>query len=48
MIDIPVLRWGKPYDSLEKQEVVHFETGEPVARVSQANGGMVKMDRRVR
>ena len=46
MIDIPVLRWGKPYDSLEKQEVVHFETGEPVARVSQANGGMVKMDRR--
>ena len=46
MIDIPVLRWGKPYDSMEKQEVVHFETGEPVARVSQANGAMVKMDRR--
>jgi acyl-CoA reductase-like NAD-dependent aldehyde dehydrogenase len=31
---------------MEKQEVVHFETGEPVARVSQANGAMVKMDRR--
>lgn len=46
MIEIPVLRWGKPYESLEKQEVVHFETGEVLAKVHQANGGMLKMDKR--
>jgi acyl-CoA reductase-like NAD-dependent aldehyde dehydrogenase len=44
--EIPVLRWGKPYESLEKQEVVHFETGETLAQVHQANGGMLKMDKR--
>lgn len=46
MIEIPVIRWGKQYDSLEKQEVVHFETGEVLAKVHQANGGMLKMDKR--
>lgn len=46
MLEIPALRWGKPYDSLEKQEVVHFETGEVLAKVHQANGGMLKMDKR--
>src|SRR5258708_6563515 len=29
MLHLPVLRWGAPYDSLEKDEVVHFSTGEP-------------------
>jgi acyl-CoA reductase-like NAD-dependent aldehyde dehydrogenase len=46
VLEIPALRWGKPYESLEKQEVVHFETGEVLARVHQANGGMLKMDKR--
>ncbi|MFN0056479.1 MAG: aldehyde dehydrogenase family protein [Planctomycetales bacterium] len=46
MIEIPALRWGKPYESLEKQEVVHFETGEVLAQVHQANGGILKMDKR--
>lgn len=46
MLDIPVLRWGKPYESLDKLEVRHFETGEPVATISQANGGMVVRDMR--
>ncbi|MBS0262021.1 MAG: aldehyde dehydrogenase family protein [Planctomycetes bacterium] len=46
MLEIPVIRWGKPYESLEKTEVVHFETGEVLAKVHQANGGMLKMDRR--
>jgi acyl-CoA reductase-like NAD-dependent aldehyde dehydrogenase len=44
--EIPVLRWGKPYESMEKQDVVHFETGEVLAKVHQANGGMLKMDKR--
>lgn len=46
MIDIPVLRWGKPYESLEKADVSHFETGEPIASVSQANGGLLARDMR--
>lgn len=46
MLEIPVIRWGKPYESLEKSDVVHFNTGEPIARVSQANGGLVARDMR--
>ncbi len=46
MIEIPVVRWGKPYESMQKSEVVHFETGETLATVHQANGGLVKMDMR--
>ncbi len=32
MIHIPVLRWGEPYKSLDLDKVVHFETGEVLAR----------------
>jgi hypothetical protein len=46
MIHLHPLRWGKPYQSIEKQEVIHFETGEPIATVGQVNGGMVQMDMR--
>jgi acyl-CoA reductase-like NAD-dependent aldehyde dehydrogenase len=46
VLEIPVLRWGKPYDSLEKEAVVHFITGEPIARVSQANGALLQRDMR--
>ena len=46
MLNIPVLRWGKPYESLEKDHVVHFITGEPIAKVSQANGGLLQRDMR--
>ena len=46
MIEIPVIRWGQPYESMEKQPVVHFETGEELAVVHQANGGLIKMDMR--
>jgi acyl-CoA reductase-like NAD-dependent aldehyde dehydrogenase len=44
MLEIPVIRFGKPYESLEKQEVLHFATGEPIAKVHQANGGIIKKD----
>jgi len=44
MIDIPILRHGKPYTSVETTEIVHHATGKPVARVSQANSGMVRRD----
>jgi acyl-CoA reductase-like NAD-dependent aldehyde dehydrogenase len=46
MLNIPALRWGKPYDSLEKDQVVHFMTGEPIAAVSQANGALLSRDMR--
>ena len=46
MIDIPIIRWGKPYESREKSDVVHFETGEVMAQIHQANAGLVKMDMR--
>jgi acyl-CoA reductase-like NAD-dependent aldehyde dehydrogenase len=46
VLTIPVLRWGQPYTSLEFDEVVHFTTGEPIARVSRANGGLIQRDMR--
>ena len=46
MIHFPVLRWGRPYKSLEVATVVHFVTGEPVAEVSQANPGLIARDMR--
>ncbi len=46
MLNLPILRWGKPYDSLEVDQVVHFITGEPIAKVSQANGGLLQRDMR--
>lgn len=46
MLNIPILRWGKPYNSLEIDSVVHFITGEPIAKVSQANGGLLQRDMR--
>lgn len=44
MLHLPVIRWGRPYESLDAAEVVHFETGEPIARVSHAIGGIVRKD----
>ena len=46
MLHLPVLRWGEPYKSLDVDEVVHFATGEPIAEVSRANGGLVERDMR--
>ncbi len=46
MLNLPVLRWGQPYSSMEVDEVVHFATGEPIARVSRANGGLIQRDMR--
>ena len=46
MLNVHVIRWGEAYDSLQKSEVIHFETGEPIASVSQANGGIIQRDAR--
>lgn len=44
MLEVPVIRWGKNYESMEQADVVHFETGETLAKVHQANGGIIKLD----
>jgi acyl-CoA reductase-like NAD-dependent aldehyde dehydrogenase len=46
MLQLPVLRWGDPYTSLDVDTITHFRTGEPVVRVSRANGGMIQRDMR--
>ncbi len=46
MLNIPVIRWGKPYDSLDKDTIKHFVTGEPIAQVSQSNRGLIERDMR--
>jgi len=44
MVNIPILRWGQPYTSLEADTVVNFVTGETLAKVSQANPGLLAKD----
>src|SRR5215211_6825959 len=46
MIRIPVLRWGEPYESLETDKVVHFDTVETLAEVGRANAALVERDMR--
>jgi len=46
MLTLPVYRWGQPYSSMDVDEVLHFATGEPIARVSRANGGLIRRDLR--
>jgi acyl-CoA reductase-like NAD-dependent aldehyde dehydrogenase len=46
MMKLSILRWGRPYTSMEVDEVAHFETGEPVATISRANGGLLQRDMR--
>jgi acyl-CoA reductase-like NAD-dependent aldehyde dehydrogenase len=41
---LPAWRFGKPYESLERETLVHFLTGEPVAEVSQVGGAIVGRD----
>lgn len=46
MITLSPLRWGKPYESLEFIDVVHFDTGAPIAKVGTVGGGIVGRDMR--
>jgi len=44
MIELPAIRWGEPYRSLDVDEVTHFYTGEPVARVHAVGAGIIRRD----
>jgi len=46
MLTLPILRWGQPYASMEVDHVAHFVTGEPIASIGRANGGLVQRDMR--
>ncbi|NJL31808.1 MAG: aldehyde dehydrogenase [Phycisphaerales bacterium] len=43
-LNIPILRQGRVYESLDAAELKHFRTGEVVVRVGQANAGLIKRD----
>jgi acyl-CoA reductase-like NAD-dependent aldehyde dehydrogenase len=44
MLHIPILRHGEPYTSADEVEILHHATGQPVARMSQANPGLISRD----
>jgi acyl-CoA reductase-like NAD-dependent aldehyde dehydrogenase len=44
MFDVPILRAGEPYFSLETVELRDYASGQSVARVSQANPGLISRD----
>src|SRR5439155_19606126 len=44
MLQIPILRHGQPYSSIDTFDILHHATGQPVARVSQANPGLISRD----
>lgn len=46
MVNIPVIRWGEEYESLETQELIHHATGEVIGTQSMANGGLITRDMR--
>jgi len=44
MLQIPILRHGRPYTSIDTFDIIHHATGQPVACVSQANPGLISRD----
>src|SRR5689334_1545745 len=44
MINLPAIRWGERYESLDADEIKHFVTGETVARVNTVGSGIVTRD----
>ncbi|MFN7923014.1 MAG: aldehyde dehydrogenase family protein [Bryobacteraceae bacterium] len=44
MIQIPVLRKGRPYYSVDRSVTVHHKTREPFVQISIANSGLIRRD----
>ena len=44
LLHLPILRFGKPYKSLDAVTVLHHRTREPLIRISQANIGLIRRD----
>jgi hypothetical protein len=45
-LNLPALRAGQPYESLEKTEIKSVRTGEVIATISQVNAGLIRRDLR--
>src|ERR1051325_9265105 len=41
---LPALRRGKPYESLDKTELLDHRSGKPLVSISQVNAGIVRKD----
>ncbi len=46
MLNVPILRHGEPYTSLDVAVTPHYQTREPFVSVSQANPGLIRRDLR--
>jgi acyl-CoA reductase-like NAD-dependent aldehyde dehydrogenase len=46
MIEVPILRSGRPYSSKESLDLCDYASGKPVARLSIANPGLISRDLR--
>jgi acyl-CoA reductase-like NAD-dependent aldehyde dehydrogenase len=44
MLNIPILRHGDPYYSLDVARAAHHQTRQPFVEVSQANAGLIRRD----
>ena len=44
MLELPILRWGRPYRSVDRTVVPHFRTREPFVAMNQANVGLIRRD----
>jgi len=44
MLHLPVLRWGRPYRSVNQVVTPHFRTRQPFVSMSQANVGLIRRD----
>ncbi len=44
MLHVPLLRQGRPYQSLDVARAPHHATGQPFVEISQANVGLIRRD----
>ena len=44
MLHLPILRWGRPYRSVNQVVTPHFRTRQPFVSMSQANVGLIRRD----
>ena len=44
MLHLPILRWGRPYRSVNQVVTPHFRTRQPFVSMSQANLGLIRRD----
>jgi acyl-CoA reductase-like NAD-dependent aldehyde dehydrogenase len=44
MLHLPILRQGRPYESVDKAVTRHHRTKEPLVAISQANSGLIRRD----